>query len=211
MEIKLKNTNIDIPDVPIGVTCSGGADSSLLLYILMKYSTQPIHIFSGAFGVKKRSVINHTPAIIDKCIELTGKNDVFQHIVFCQEENQDEIIKLAKKYLDIGQVQIVFTGVTSVPPDSVTSEFTDQAAMTFIYKERNPNIIKPIWQGAKKRFYTPFINFNKQDIADLYSQYGILDSLFPLTRSCENKTSFVGHCGNCWWCQERFWAFNRYQ
>jgi len=43
----------------------------------------------------------------------------------------------------------------------------------------------------------------------------LLETLFPVTRSCEWNEHVVGedpgmeHCGNCWWCHERKWAFGR--
>ena len=49
---------------------------------------------------------------------------------------------------------------------------------------------------------------DKKDIARLYEEEGILDDLFPLTRSCENDDTLDYHCGFCWWCDERKWAFN---
>ena len=42
----------------------------------------------------------------------------------------------------------------------------------------------------------------------------LLDSLFPLTYSCEGSIEatkhHTQHCKKCWWCQERYWAFGRY-
>ena len=43
----------------------------------------------------------------------------------------------------------------------------------------------------------------------MYTELGIMDSLFTVTRSCESVTLTEGHCGECWWCQERMWGFNR--
>ena len=47
--------------------------------------------------------------------------------------------------------------------------------------------------------------------------HGIVDELFPLTRSCESEEKGQQmldggpeeHCGKCWWCLERQWAFGR--
>ena len=61
----------------------------------------------------------------------------------------------------------------------------------------------------------PLINLHKKSVADLYKQFGLMDSLFPVTRSCENpdplKTNnFTTHCEtDCWWCWERQWGFDR--
>ena len=61
------------------------------------------------------------------------------------------------------------------------------------------------WEYWEKK---PFLGMDKKDIARLYEEEGILDDLFPLTRSCENDDTLDYHCGYCWWCDERKWAFN---
>ena len=61
------------------------------------------------------------------------------------------------------------------------------------------------WEYWEKK---PFLGMDKKDIARLYEEEGILDDLFPLTRSCENDDTLDYHCGFCWWCDERKWAFN---
>ena len=40
----LQKKRFYIPEEEIGISCSGGADSSLLLYILMKYHKEKIHV-----------------------------------------------------------------------------------------------------------------------------------------------------------------------
>jgi len=57
----------------------------------------------------------------------------------------------------------------------------------------------------------------------MYKELNLLDSLFPITRSCEydiywqtNSEEWkkdvpdpgIGHCNKCWWCKERKWGFN---
>jgi len=40
----------------------------------------------------------------------------------------------------------------------------------------------------------------------------LLDSLFPITRTCEENAydpTIVPHCGECVWCQERLWGFGK--
>ena len=51
----------------------------------------------------------------------------------------------------------------------------------------------------------------------MYKEANLLDELYPITRSCEYdptsnyfkniKNPGIGHCGKCWWCEERKWAF----
>jgi tRNA(Ile)-lysidine synthase TilS/MesJ len=46
--IKVNNLNFDIHNGPIGVALSGGADSAIMLYILMKFAPGPINVYTCA-------------------------------------------------------------------------------------------------------------------------------------------------------------------
>ena len=66
------------------------------------------------------------------------------------------------------------------------------------------------------RFYiNPFFDIDKKQLAELYNQYNITNTLFPLTYSCEGSAELTNthtqHCEKCWWCEERYWAFGRYE
>ena len=52
----------------------------------------------------------------------------------------------------------------------------------------------------------PFFNLDKRQIAELYKQHNLLDTLFPLTVSCITE---ITHCGECWFCKERIWGFGK--
>lgn len=86
---------------------------------------------------------------------------------------------------------------------------------------------KPIagWSNTKVPFYAihPFVRRDKRhSTAKMYKENNITDELLPLTYSCENsnaqektKTNIVDgfqeytHCGQCWFCMERAYAFGR--
>jgi 7-cyano-7-deazaguanine synthase in queuosine biosynthesis len=63
----------------------------------------------------------------------------------------------------------------------------------------------------------PWANTDKKGIAKMYREENLIDTLLPVTRSCEydpNCEFFddiedpgLGHCGECWWCKEREWGF----
>jgi 7-cyano-7-deazaguanine synthase in queuosine biosynthesis len=71
------------------------------------------------------------------------------------------------------------------------------------------------------KFYMPWANTNKKGIAEMYRDENLIDSLVPVTRSCEwdPKCEYydvigtvdpgLGHCGECWWCKEREWGFDQ--
>ncbi len=86
----------------------------------------------------------------------------------------------------------------SIPID----ENTDQ---TLITVDTLPTNKKEI--SVDTRVYVPFANLNKKNIAGIYKELGVEKSLFIKTRSCETEDHYPGHCGKCWWCHERLWAF----
>ena len=56
---------------------------------------------------------------------------------------------------------------------------------------------------------SPWItNLPKKEIAKLYKILDI-ENLYSMTRSCESLTVLDAHCGECWWCKERMWAFGK--
>ena len=64
------------------------------------------------------------------------------------------------------------------------------------------------------KFYGPFMNGDKRDVKQCYDSYGVIDTLYPLTRSCEAHTEWSHyngqeHCGECLFCFERYTIFGR--
>jgi len=199
--VLINNTPITIFDGAIGLYHSGGADSALLLYVLMQNALGPIHIFTCASRLKGVSTPQIALNVIDKCITLTGNKDIFHHTFFVEEQTHLSLFSQPKDI--IKSLKVVYTGLTSYPPDNVLNSFKESSNL---YEERNPNISKLFYDG---KYYRPFVNLNKKDICKMYESLGIIDTVFPLTRSCEHPTLRSGHCGECWWCEERLWGFNR--
>ncbi len=197
---KVVNNMIHIHDGPVGVSCSGGADSSLLLFILMKYSQDPIHIFTCASKLKNYTAAATTTKVIDECIKITGNNNIFHHIHYVDEQTLDNLF-----YQDqFVNIQVLYTAITKNPPDEITNGFKNTSAEI----ERHPGTIRPLY-SLNKKVYMPFANIDKKEISWMYKELQLLDNLFPLTRSCESFTLTKGHCGECWWCEEREWAFGK--
>ena len=194
---------IPIKQGPVGVLVSGGADSAMLLYLLMKYHADQIYIFTLASSLKNNVNAKHTIDVISKCSELTG-NENFEHIMsYCYTQTPNELFRKTSEYLKNGTVNWVYTGVTKNPPKSVTREFHDETTES---QERDPNVERPVILEDKK-YITPFTNIDKKGLADLYKQHNLTDTLFPLTRSCESLEYLTEHCETCWWCEERKWGF----
>ena len=75
------------------------------------------------------------------------------------------------------------------------------------------------WTGKKVdtisgKWWKPFLNMTKKDFADLYEKHNLMSNLFPYTASCTGSSlqtnNFTEPCRKCFWCKEKYWAFNMY-
>jgi 7-cyano-7-deazaguanine synthase in queuosine biosynthesis len=204
--INLSNdTVVDIPDGPIGISCSGGVDSSLLLYILMANCTDTIHIFTLSNDRKGRANAVIVPKVIERCIQLTGNLNVIQHSYYAADQIEHTLFDVPREYLKNKTISCIFFAITANPPTDVVftaqgSEQSNRDSLTIKKEIEHDGFL-----------YQPFVNKDKKTIADIYRQLNLMDTLFPVTRSCEEigKIEYYGHCGKCWWCEERHWGFGR--
>lgn len=204
-----QNITLDLYSKPVGICVSGGADSALLLYLLMLHKTSPLHIFTFAGENKKLKNPKASIDVISKVASVTNNYDFEQHILYGPYQTRENLSQLPLQYLESGQIDKVYTGRTKNPPAEVMATFHDKNSEN---DERDPTVVRPFYSGS---YYRPWTNLDKKDIAAIYRHYDLMDSLFPFTRSCEwlnpethgDEPDFE-HCGKCWWCEERAWGFN---
>lgn len=192
----------------LGICVSGGADSALMLYFALKYSKTSIHIFSLANAEKWLRNTHASINVISKCAELTGNYNFVHHIAYAESQTRENVFLLPKQYIADNALSTVYTGVTKNPPFDIMDTFTLESLENF---ERNPTILRSV---KTDHWYMPWTNLDKKDLCNLYIQYNLLDTLFPITRSCEWinhewDDPGMGHCGKCWWCEERKWGFGK--
>jgi 7-cyano-7-deazaguanine synthase in queuosine biosynthesis len=207
--VKIADVEIPIIEGNIGLCMSGGADSSLLLYILLANKTETIEVFTIAADLKGRISAKTAANVIDTCIQLTGNNNVNHHVLYTDEQTVEKVFKMPKEMLSVNKINRIYTGITANPPKEIADDFLG-AIKNYEHDERNPLVTKSV---LLDNFCCPFININKMKIAEIYQTLGLMDTLFSVTRSCELKNppvNFVDHCDDCWWCKERFWGFKRY-
>ena len=205
----IENVEIPLFDGNIGLNLSGGADSSLLLYILLSNKQETLEVFTLAADFKGRISAKITANVIDKCIELTGNNKVNHHVVYVDMQNNEKLFRLPIEMLENKKITKMYAGLTANPPKDIADNFLTPDCNTE-HDERDPSIIKPT---IYNNICFPFINIDKIKIAKMYQSLNLTETLFPLTRSCELKnppSDFLSHCDNCWWCKERFWGFKRF-
>lgn len=203
-----------------GINVSGGADSAILLYLTLKYSKNTIQIFTLGNHQRYRRNVKSAVDVIEKCIQLTGNANIKHHIHYADVQNLDALREMISYHRDNSELDVMIGGTTRNPPTDVTDTFelevTEDDRSPLIERDRIVRL-----ETGKIVGFKPFVNSDKKVIAELYEKYDLMETLFPITRSCEfdptneffhNRKIVdpgMGHCGRCWWCEERKWAFGR--
>lgn len=174
-----------------------------------------------------------------KVAELTGKlytsritafvshrNTTVDEFFMLLEQEQEKLVSYAvEKY----GIQIVYSGITSNPNISLLKSFIKenkdmftQSKMKYLNasikqrdKTRDDHSDKLYLQtidGIMRN--APFIKKDKIASYQAYKDYNVLDSLYPHTMSCEHLSpnrppEQQQHCGHCYFCLERLYAFKR--
>tara|TARA_B100001057_G_scaffold385061_2_gene391704 strand:+ start:10567 stop:12855 length:2289 start_codon:yes stop_codon:yes gene_type:complete len=83
-------------------------------------------------------------------------------------------------------------------------------------RDKEAEYIEP-WRPNKKHpalsIYQPYCNVDKKFVAGVYIENDLMDDLFPMTRSCVGTSpkltkDFTVECKECFWCEEKAWAFD---
>ena len=194
----------------VGIRISGGADSAILAYMLAVYKRDykpdmSIHPITCINDRKPYQEI-FAKQVLAKITDLTGVefDEHFVENVNGDQYREDQGIFQESLY-KTKKINIHFMGETLNPPIGVEADWR------FLGNGRDPTRNEKGATHVPVVIYKPFRNIDKKAIAELYQHYGVLDTLFPLTRSCEIHTfDFSNHCGHCWFCLERNWGFGRY-
>jgi len=217
--INIGNIPIGIyKDGPVGIGISGGADSAVLLYILMTNIDKPIHIYNMWSSSRKFSFAKSVDAVIETCSRLTGNTNYVVHKTQVEPRETNEFFfNMLTDALNKKEVDMVYMAVTNFPPKEVYLEF-DQQQEDWHNRFRSDEVVHPLFgltiSGEldkplvlDERVYVPLRNYNKKAVVELYQELNLEQNLLPVTRSCEDDDHIESHCMKCWWCQERIWAF----
>ncbi len=183
--------DIDIPKTVknIGVMFSGGIDSTLVLSLLQ------LERLKQDFNLTAYTVEN----IIDYNFHCLGilKQDFYSTVKYVQNVSNDGrfdgVIKTGiGNVLSLPEVEILFTGLNQNPPMTLKGA---------------PSRISKTELSAIPKIRCPLIETTKDYIVQAYYQIPELAKLdiLKFTHSCTQKPR--GHCGYCFQCQEREWAF----
>jgi hypothetical protein len=213
----------------IGIKMSGGTDSSIIAYMLSLYKKKyrpdlNLHVITmdhplKAFQVKfAKQVMSWLENEFDFKFSshTTGVGTANGHYA------DEQLVLLEKSYRD-NQLDAHLMGQTTNPIDyqenpklvELWDWRSEERDIEMKGKLEGTSFVNSEYEEWQKqdiihRGHYPLLHVDKKTVAELYSHFDIIDTLFPLTRSCEQETSdFSQHCGDCWWCAERQYGFGR--
>lgn len=208
----LENNNLTL-----GIWLSGGADSSLLCYLLAKhikennlpYKLQPVTI-------PKRPSDTHYADVLEFVKKELDCNDLFcDPIVHYTDSGSYEssFEDLNLDNISQGKYNWIYTGINQTPPPNVIDEHSNELERVRSNKTLKMLFINAIveHEGTYYEFgeIRPFFNVDKKHLAKIYHQENLFETLFPLTNSCSQLDIVNDHCGECWFCKERIWGFGK--
>lgn len=231
IECKTSGQTIDF-EIPeqykkIAVNCSGGADSSILLLMVIQYlidnNRDDVTVSVSTCSNDKKGRWNGRKAadVIDYVLRKTNFRNFDMHYTYYRDvQSESYFHEVESKLFSDGRIDLFISGVTCNPPTGAMVVDKNNKVV-YLADEMLPERTgtdHPTWYlNGSHAFYTPFANIDKRFIASMYSSYDA-DDLLDTTRSCEsipNETDDIKlfettPCGKCWWCLERKWAFGRF-
>jgi len=214
---------------PVSVFISGGPDSAMTTYMVVKTikelgTNNPVFPITAEFLARPYN-IKYSWSVLRKIEELLDFK-FEQHLIFPMPNHALPITDEDKKVIMSSYIETyfikyglatMFNGLTANPP---TSEVGDTISGDSSKERDNPETI--LKKLNSKGVQYPFLFSNKRVVAHFYKKFDLLDSLFPITRSCEGNMKeteyFTKDCFEvrptekyCWWCRERQWGFEKYR
>ena len=133
-----------------------------------------------------------------------------------------QLDKLIPEFMKEFKGPIRLDGMNANPPVNIRMAFAKYAKERFPEQYLSQREVERI-QGETRRdspnkanitynVYQPYINVNKRFVAGVFKEEGLMEDLFPITRSCvgskKQTKDFTAWCWQCFWCYEKAWAFN---
>jgi len=215
---------------------SGGVDSALGLFLISKYITENNlnTKITVATGVEPQPHYARNDKNAKKIVSIIS--DMFPNVnienhLITFVEGYDRLTKGYPKVLafrtmhkDNWKNSDYDLGISFVSSFPKLEEIKKHKALYKIsltvgpedrrYTGKKDDLIRTGLGGRGGHWWQPFLNKTKKDFADLYEEHNLMDSLFPYTASCvgkaEKTNNFTKPCQKCFWCLEKYWAFNMY-
>lgn len=184
----IRQLNVELEDTDkVAVTFSGGMDSTLLLYMLLKDKearglNTEIHCFTATqCGTKI-----HSQKVLS-LPEFAGK--VIHHLDV-DNPIQESVRPVIEGLLTDGW--IVYGASNATPLEQIGGRYPPRPV-------KNPD-------NANMRL--PFLFLYKYHILSAYYELGIDETVLPVTHTCTELE--YGECNECFACREKYWAFTKF-
>lgn len=198
----------------IACMISGGADSSFTLYWLAKcideLELHNTHTILPMTAMEDLSVlaynnIKEVKEIISIVQNYFPKVQILDHYTYdapTTETKTETNNRHRKILLDSGIVDHILSSVCAAP----LFEYVDFGFAISVVR----NINNQLKKGDQYIYSSPFGLVDKKFIAYQYKKYDLLNTIYPLTRSCVTPYPDGTACKTCPWCLEKYWAYEMY-
>lgn len=212
----------------IGVSLSGGADSALLSYLILRQTDAEIYFTTQIRMWKTRPWQRYVALNVVDWFKQNFKNKIHHIEGFIPPELEEPRSPLIKDEYDAikpgnriilrahnewiahnYKLDAWFAGVTKNPTINIPGALA----------ERNEGVLPVHMVHMEVDVYHPFAYTMKDEIIKQYYKNNIED-LLNITRSCEGEFEdityetytpgqYVPVCNECFWCKEREWAIEQ--
>ena len=198
----------------IWISVSGGVDSASLLYLIASYVTDVEITPWCVVDTTRPGNDIAAQKIIDVVSKRTGfifNNLIVDYITKEPGGNKNKLIyPIFKRMQTSGLYDCYVDALSAAPPiEEMKSTKGFYKAFKRITTEDRTSRDNITHKYVNKfLFFKPYLNIDKQDIADIYEDHDLMNDLFPLTESCVGRDKTP--CMECFWCHEKYWAFGMY-
>ncbi len=215
-------------EIDIGTMVSGGVDSALVCYLLAytvkKYNTgTKIYPITTEFMARPCNIRGAYNVLrtIEKLLDMKfGQHLIFptpNHLEHVTDEDKKRLFSLnIDEYRSKYNLLFIGNGLTANPP------IEDVPDTNFVRQVERDDRVQVLKKLEQKTTQFPLLFSDKKIVGKLYKSLGLLDTLFPVTRSCEAETEesknhtltcfdFKPKGEECWWCRERAYGFQAYK
>ena len=196
----------------IAVAMSGGADSTMLCYLLantiqeqdLNITIQPyngLDLWAPGDGIQIPKIINYIRSKFPN-VKINWPLSVVFDTDGGKAPSKHTYIRPMSKMLEEKIVDYTFHGISMGPPEEIQKEFNKT--------QGHPDGLVRLpgglyWEELERQEddLAPYKTIDKRFIIQSYADHGVTD-LLDMTASC--IVPDPGCSGTCWWCQERQWA-----
>lgn len=221
----------------IAVRLSGGPDSSIIYYAVCDfYKDKPgVSIYPYTMSTPLRPHSGRkAEKVVEVVTELTGVPPTKHYVVWnekhntgnSREVNSFEYTKgqddLFDEIIKAHPIDIHYTGLsTNCPIDELEEaihayNLPDESYRTLRSRDDSRDVPteEPLSEINGLVMCMPFARYDKRQVRKEFDRYGVVDTLFPHTWSCEHNSQLhlldPVHCGKCYFCIERIYAFGKF-